>query len=361
MSVIGDFSPQSTNYLSKPDNLLNQYFVKLGWGWTLVVSSLFVFATSYTYSCGNAVVVKKQMTRLAVATAAWYGMTGAFLLVEEHLGICAVGTKFLNKAECLRKGFRWKGFDISGHCFLLVWNSLFLVEEARAYLGWERIREMIRTEEYPRLHTDPCSPERSERATVLSKLSLDEFLHLRRAYIAHTPKVRVLFCLMAALTLLWDFMMACTALFFHIMIEKVVASCAAVLLWFVLYRGIYVHPWSPGLPGEGPFKYVTFKAKQQAYQRKQENARKTREAAGGKWTSKDELPKFMGMPLYGLSTKGGEHEAADAVSPVQGPSSSSTLLLDEASRKPLTRRQRSRSGSTNRLSISKTSLGAKFC
>ncbi len=227
-------------------------------------------------------------------------------------------------------------------------------------MGWERIRDMIRTEEYLRLHTDPGAPERAERTTVLSRLNLDEFLHLRRAYLAHTPKVRVFFCLMAALTLLWDVMLVCTALFFHIMIEKVAAACAAVLLWFVLYRGIYVHPWSPGLPGEGPFKYVSFKAKQQAYQRRQENAaaaRKAREGGGGgggKWVPKDELPKFMGMPLYALNQKETsmtEAEAADVISPVQGPSSS-----QDVARRGL-RRPRSRSGSASRLSSSKSSLG----
>ncbi len=378
LSVVGDFAPQSSSYFSRPDNFFNAYFVKLGWGWTLLVSGLFVFVTSYTYSCGNAVVVKNQMTRLVLATCVWYGATSSFLLVEERLGICAVGTKFLNKAQCLAGGFRWKGFDISGHCFLLVWNGLFLIEEGKAYLGWERIREMIRNEEHLRLNTDPGSEERAERATVLSKLSLDEFLHLRRRYLAHTPKVRVLFCLMAALALLWDGMLICTALFFHIMIEKVVAACAAVLLWFVLYRGIYVHPsWSPGLPGEGPFKYVNFKAKQQAYQRKQDSAAKNKAREGGghtcnhhrHWSSKDDLPKFMGMPLYGLNNAPKtppDGESSDTISPTvtPGPSTSSSASAYDLSSVPgirSARRPRSRSGSATRLaSTSKASLGRSW-
>ena len=78
-----------------------------------------------------------------------------------------------------------------------------------------------------------------------------EILPLFRQY---TPYVRLVFCLLAVLVLLWDVTLVCTALYFHIMIEKVVATSAAVLLWFVLYRAIYVHSWSPGLPGDGPFK-----------------------------------------------------------------------------------------------------------
>ena len=57
------------------------------------------------YSCGSAAVMKRQFTRLAVATGLWYGLTGVFLFVEESSGICNV-TKFLNKAECLAGGFR---------------------------------------------------------------------------------------------------------------------------------------------------------------------------------------------------------------------------------------------------------------
>ena len=38
---------------------------------------------------------------------------------------------------------------------------------------------------------------------------------------AVTPFVRLLFCGLAVLVLLWDVMLICTALFFHIMIEKV--------------------------------------------------------------------------------------------------------------------------------------------
>ena len=35
----------------------------------------------------------------------------------------------VSKIECLRNGYTWTGFDASGHCFLLSWNNLFMVEE----------------------------------------------------------------------------------------------------------------------------------------------------------------------------------------------------------------------------------------
>lgn len=351
LSVLGDFSSHSSrNYFAQQDNFFNIYFVKCGWGWTILVTGLFVVATSFTYSCGNVNVIKNQMIRLVIATAVWYGLTGLFFIIEENSGICNV-TKFLNKEECLSGGYRWKGFDISGHCFLLVWNNLFIIEEAKAYLGWEKIKDMIRTEEHRRLSTDISAME--QEVNVLSKLRLEEFLHLRKNYINYTPHVRFLFCLLSALCLLWDVMLICTALYFHIMIEKVVASCAAVLIWFVLYRVIYIHPWSPGLPGEGPFKYINCKVKQQMT--KKEASRKFQENhPSNKWSAKDDVPKFMGMPLYAAAQSKRE---AELQAEAEAEAASGRKASVEANNvvRPL-RRGRSRSASSNRLSASNKSL-----
>jgi hypothetical protein len=108
---------------------------------------------------------------------------------------------------------------------------------------------MLRNEEHKRLSTDlPPAPEsahdaRPAESTPLSKLTLEEFLHLRNNYTKLTPYVRTLFCFLAVFVFLWDVMLFSTVLYFHIMIEKVVASCIAVLLWFVLYRGLYTTTW----------------------------------------------------------------------------------------------------------------------
>ena len=39
----------------------------------------------------------------------------------------------------------------------------------------------------------------------------------------------------------------------------VLASGAAVLMWFALYKFVYRQSFSPGLPGDGLFKYVIWK------------------------------------------------------------------------------------------------------
>ena len=166
---------------------------------------------------------------------------------------------------------------------------------------------MLRNEEHKRLSlelpsaSDSNSDPKSSESTALSKLSFEEFLHLRTNYLKLTPYVRTLFCCLSLLVLLWDLMLFCTILYFHIMVEKVVASCIAVVLWFVLYRGLYTTNWSSlfSLPGcEGPFKYVTYKSKSDKVCKK-ESLNRGRPTETKKAARSDDVPKFLGMPLYG--------------------------------------------------------------
>ena len=69
--------------------------------------------TSFTTSCGNRDVVRNQVLRLAMGTLVWFTFTSLFEIIEYRSGICSV-TKYLSKQKCAAKGYRWKGFDISG-------------------------------------------------------------------------------------------------------------------------------------------------------------------------------------------------------------------------------------------------------
>ena len=48
--------------------------------------------------------------------------------VDHASGVCNV-TSHVSKIDCIHNGYTWTGFDASGHCFLLSWNNLFMVEE----------------------------------------------------------------------------------------------------------------------------------------------------------------------------------------------------------------------------------------
>jgi len=355
ISVMADYrstapEKKSKSYFANEKNFLNQYFVKLGWGWTLLVVGAFIFFTSKTYGCGRINIIRNNLMRLGVATVVWYSFTELFNLIEEKSGLCE-SPKFRQKEACLSAGLRWKGFDISGHCFILIWSNFVIFEEGKAYVGWERIKDFLRNEEHRRTQTN----NDDEAETALTKLKNEEFLQLRASYAENTPYVRMLFCVMALFMVLWDFMLICTVFYFHIMIEKVVASGCAVMLWFFFYKFIYKQPLSPGLPGEGIFKYVSFVDAASKTCKRHSARPASNKTAGGpnsKWSSKDEVPKFMGMPLYGLK----DYKEAEVEDMGNVDQSASGASIDRNNIvRPL---GRARSRSTSRVRMSKSSLNS---
>ena len=76
-----------------------------------------------------------------------------------------------------------------------------------------------------------------------------------------------------------------------------------------------------------------------------------------RWAPKDDVPKFMGMPLYGYKKDSGANgssggAAAGGAAGDEGEQGSSGSKRN--------RRPRSRSGSVNRFSASKNSLNARY-
>lgn len=251
LSIIADVLTFPKSYFSRSDNIINQYFVKIGWFWTLFMTVPYVLLTSYTTCCGKRrLIVTAHLTRLAVATAFWYIWVSVFNAIETNYGRCNVKT-YDNKRSCLQQGHFWNGFDLSGHCFILIYSSLVMIEEAKAINGWERIKDYIRDEKYARSIDD-----KSLSVNPLKNISTDELNILKMCYENFTPYVRAFLIGIAMLQLLWDVMLVSTILYYHIMVEKFISGVIAILTWFVTYRVWYTIPnILPNLPGEGLFKY----------------------------------------------------------------------------------------------------------
>ena len=241
-SLLTDLVPPPRCYLADSRNFLNQYMVKIGWGWTCGILMIFVFVTSWTYCCGDQSMVKKHMSRLFIGTFWWFLCTSIFNYIEEATGFCSSSSaEHFDKAICIQDGFEWIGFDISGHAFLLIHCLLTISEEVKCVKGWERIADVIYTEE----------ENSSERITPKQ---LD---HLKMAYEQLTPVVRGLAVTLVILTFTWEVMLFSTILYFHNMPQKLAGVTFAAVIWFISYRVWYCQKtWSPGLPGTGKFLYM---------------------------------------------------------------------------------------------------------
>ncbi|NWI90918.1 FITM2 protein, partial [Pitta sordida] len=203
-------------------NPLNVYFVKVAWAWTLWLLLPFISLTTYqlcrsTFLYGrtkSVLLVLRRLSALGVGTAVWYLCTELFVYIENLTGECSITASpgqpprlYATKRECHQDSGVWNGFDISGHCFLLSYCALMILEEV----------------------------------AVLEGLSIDQNSKLRVV-------VNVLFVSLCFLAGIWVFMFLSTALYFHDFSQKVLGVLIGLSGWYGTYRFWYLKPFSPGLP-----------------------------------------------------------------------------------------------------------------
>lgn len=290
ISLIADVATIPKMYLSRSDNIFNRYFVKFAWGWNLILLVPFITFTSYIYCCAQIRnIAKNHFPRIVIATLFWLFWTKLFNCIEASFGKCQY-SKFDSKESCLKAGLVWNGFDTSGHTFILIYGSLVLIEESRSMINWDSIKEFLRLEEHNRAIKDTA-----QSTNPLRHLTEVQFKELQVNYDKYTPYIRGLFILITLFQMLWDVMLVCTMLYYHVMIEKFLGGCIAILTWFFTYRIWYVHSkLLPKLPGEGVFKYIKKTTKEPIVPT---HRRRTGSIVNGN----SSVPTFMGRPIYSQS------------------------------------------------------------
>jgi len=108
------------------------------------------------------------------------------------------------------------GFDISGHCFMLIFANLIMSEEAVSYRYWPM------------------------KAKEVNKFRQNEFER-------KTKTIRNLFLLMFVLNILWDFQIIITSAYYHTMWHKFVGAIFALSAWALTYKFWYCRSF-PYLP-----------------------------------------------------------------------------------------------------------------
>lgn len=177
-SISQSYLPQQApSYFAKKSNVLNVYFVKIGWLWTTLAFALVLFTQSSHGTPFQPTFNKRRLqalARYACITTAWIFVTQWFFgapIIDRSFrwtgGKCAVilsdspagqmeraemsdAAEALTHAACKAIGGQWSGgHDISGHVFLLILGSAMLwLESLPAVLRMQGLRESrpIRTE-----------------------------------------------------------------------------------------------------------------------------------------------------------------------------------------------------------------------
>ncbi|KAM3722012.1 Acyl-coenzyme A diphosphatase FITM2 [Dirofilaria immitis] len=204
LSVFASIVPLSDHYyLVKKNNILNNYFVKLGWFWTCFVLCPFIWYISI--AIGQSILgIMQNLSRIVIATTIWYYCTHAFVVFEQMTGHCH-GSKLSPRSSCAVDGGKWiPGFDISGHCFILIYSSLIICEEALAFRTITTVR----------------------RTRKISSIKNGNF-------------IRIFFIFMCVLHLLWDFELLISVLYYHHIYHKVMGALVAILCWYFTYHVWY--------------------------------------------------------------------------------------------------------------------------
>ena len=126
-SIIGIIELPET-YFSNKYNPLNQFMAKYAWGWTVVVLLPLILSRKQTRS------VIVGILLLGLSTM-YFLISVKFMNFVHHItGSCSIQNSEIQmntRSICNKNGGYWQGFDISGHCFLLVHSSLYINHELK--------------------------------------------------------------------------------------------------------------------------------------------------------------------------------------------------------------------------------------
>ncbi|CCU80244.1 unnamed protein product [Blumeria hordei] len=227
------------SYFAKKDNIFNVFFVKRGWAWVTFSYFLFLFTHPSTRSSSSPVFVTKRVhgfMRYCVVTLWWIFVTQWFFgpaIIDRgfkytggHCELVAmngsdsihIGEKviFLTAATCKAAGGKWKGgHDISGHVFLLVLGTMFLLEEVLSVT-------LARHREDPTTKKD-CDANGGE-------------INYKKEDIRGSPEIWTLGSKVAiGVAVMNLYMLMMTAAYFHTWLEKLTGLIMAFLGIFTVF------------------------------------------------------------------------------------------------------------------------------
>lgn len=239
----------TTNYFAGKRNIFNIYFVKIGWFWTTLAFLLLQITTRPPPASTRKHYLQASL-RWALATTSWvlttqwffgpalidrsFTFTGGHcepqLINETGLKDALHMTRINSSMACKAAGGYWRGgLDISGHVFMLVLSSAFLLYEL--YIAdRDSSHPSVSPQAAAALAHDMTEEERkavggweSERVATI-RIWARYFLYL-----------------VVALDL-WMLMM--TAIWFHTWTEKLSGLLVAVsTTCATYYLGDFVQPW----------------------------------------------------------------------------------------------------------------------
>lgn len=257
----------SPGYFARKSNLFNVIFVKRGWFWITLSFAVFLFTHP-------AVATPTQRARAAIrwglVTLWWVFVTQWFFgpaiidrgfrwtggKCEDKISSVQRGVEVgdvrardvFSAAACKAAGGRWSGgHDISGHVFLLVLGSFFLLQEVgwvvSRWARWHKAEERTVVMHDGAVKGASVEAERRE-AEELARRSADQRTVM--GALGHGGKFAAVVVVMSG----WMLLM--TAIYFHTWFEKLtglLVAMAGLYITYILPRWVPALRGIVGLPG----------------------------------------------------------------------------------------------------------------
>ncbi|KAI1399569.1 inositol phospholipid synthesis and fat-storage-inducing TM-domain-containing protein [Hypoxylon fuscum] len=244
---------EAPSYFARKDNVFNTLFVKRGWGWISVAFAVFLL-THPALQAGSGLRKVRAATRWALVTGWWvlitqwcfgpaiidrgFRFTGGKCEVAQEAVFegTADNSDLFTAAACKASGGRWSGgHDISGHVFLLVLGSFFLMQE----VGWVVYRAGFLGGREERCIVMPDGAVKGASVEAEKNTSDEKVLGFGGKFA------------LVVVALCW-WMLLMTAIYFHTWFEKLtglLVAVAAIYPVYILPRWIPALRAVVGLPG----------------------------------------------------------------------------------------------------------------
>jgi hypothetical protein len=224
------------SYFAKKSNIFNLYFVKQGWAWITLSYFFFLFTHPSTGPPATLVLTPRRIRgalRWAIVTAWWIFVTQWFFgppIIDRGFLLTGGQCQLLEQAEagnvdmdnarqlltgvaCKAVGGKWSGgHDISGHVFLLVLGSMFLLQEI--------------------IHVTRSPTMGDERTIFMSDgaiKSADFETQPSAGTVIDGPRWTLGVKVIAGVVILSLYMLLMTAAYFHTWFEKVSLPCLSLI------------------------------------------------------------------------------------------------------------------------------------
>lgn len=178
-----------------------------------------------------------EVAVLLIGTGYFSFCIWAFNWIAERIGSCTVGTQFTfpsSQSACVNGTFR--GFDISGHCFLIVHSCLLALEYAAKLLFVWRAKERASSTSIPYEDNDKDSDiESLTDQPPEAEISLKSNDIVTRNYTLLHVLLTILLSAVALLCLAEFFVFLQTILFYHTVLEKLLGTFIGAWFWIGLF------------------------------------------------------------------------------------------------------------------------------